>query len=282
VEELQLFFDDAAVAGDWLCAVQRSGSQSVGLAVRLDRGEFANPAFTQFDASLAQEAPILKEATDPFHMDTDRDGLDEMHKFERRPLYAELHLHNDALFRILGVHLKSKGIYNALEWSAWWARAEGNRKRLLAQCFRLRERFLNPFLSDDETADIPLLVCGDVNDGPGFDASEMRLRASGIERLMSSNWRPQLSLGNALYDSLDEDDRESLDFSSIETASFKDPIFDNVYQRVWIDHILYSTNHRGWISDAAVWETMTDGQAIYRKYPYASDHFPVTCVIELE
>ena len=137
-EELQLFFD-ADVQGDWHCAVQPSGQQSVGIAARVDRGEFADPLFTRFDSSLSSEAPALKEATDPFEMDTDNDGVDEIHKFERRPLFAELHLEDGTAFRVLGVHLKSKGIFNALEWSEWWARAEGNRKRLLAVLPATRE-----------------------------------------------------------------------------------------------------------------------------------------------
>lgn len=88
-EELQLFFDRDEIDGDWKCAVQQSaGAQSVGLAVRTDTGDFQNPPFTQFDSSLADQAPLLKEVTDPFHMDTDKDDLDELHKFERRPRYT--------------------------------------------------------------------------------------------------------------------------------------------------------------------------------------------------
>ncbi len=130
VEELQLFFDRPEINGDWKCAVQQSGAQSVGLAVRIDTGEFQDPTFTQVDSSLADQDPLLKEVTDPFLMDIDRDNLDELHKFERRPLYAEVHLADGKSIRILGVHLKSKGIFNALEWAAWWAKAEGNRKKI--------------------------------------------------------------------------------------------------------------------------------------------------------
>lgn len=279
--ELQLFFDSDEVDGEWQCAVQRSGSQSVGMAIRVDRGEYSNPPFIQFDSSLSNEAPILKEATDPFQMDTDRDGLDEIHKFERRPLYAKLNLNDGKSFRVLGVHLKSKGVFDSLEWSAWWSQGEGNRKKLLAQCFQLRYGFLNPYLSNLETKDIPLIVCGDINDGPGFDTSEMRLRASGIERLMGSIWTPGFSLGNVIYDSLDSAERDKMDFSRIYTASFKDPIFDNVYQRVWIDHILYSRNQIGWIHDGVIWEEMLDEKKIYKKYAFASDHFPLTCMVTL-
>jgi hypothetical protein len=81
---------------------------------------------------MSNEAPILKEATDPFQMDTDNDGLDEILKFERRSLYTELRLSDRTKYRTLGVHLKRKGIFDALEWSAWRARAEGNRIKLLA------------------------------------------------------------------------------------------------------------------------------------------------------
>jgi endonuclease/exonuclease/phosphatase family metal-dependent hydrolase len=215
-------------------------------------------------------------------MDTDRDDLDELHKFERRPLYTEVHFANGKSFRILGVHLKSKGIFNALEWAAWWAKAEGNRKKLLAQCYRLRSKFLDVYLADNATKDIPLIVCGDINDGPGFDASEMKLMASGVETLMGSIWKPALTMGNVLYDGLAEKDQNSLDFEDLYTASFRDPIIDGSYMRVWIDHILYSRNLAGWVSDGKIWREMRGGERIYRKYPTGSDHFPVTCQIALE
>ncbi len=115
VEELQLFFD-----GEWKCAFQQSGAQRVGLDVRTDTGLFQDPPYIQFDSSPADQAPLLKEVTDPFPMNTDRDDLDELHKFERRPLYTEVHLANSKSFRILVVHLKNKGIFNAQEWAAWW------------------------------------------------------------------------------------------------------------------------------------------------------------------
>ncbi len=115
VEELQLFFDR-----DWKCAVKQPGAQRVGLAVRTDTGLFQDPPYIQFDSSLADQAPLLKEVTDPFLVDTYRDDLDELHKFVRWPLYTEVHLANGKSFRILDVHLKNKGVFNALEWAAWW------------------------------------------------------------------------------------------------------------------------------------------------------------------
>lgn len=281
-DELELFFNGGDVAGQWRCAVQPSGAQSIGLAVRVDRGEFADPPFRQFDAGSATDAPELKAATDPFQMDTDQDGLVEVHKFERRPLYVEVVQAGGRPFRILGVHLKSKGVFDSLEWSQWWARAEGNRKKLLAQCYHLRTEFLDRYLSDPATAAIPLLVGGDINDGPGFDTGEMKLQSSGVERLMGVIWEPDLALGNAVYDALTPKQRKLLDFTDVYSVSFKDPIFDDTYQRAWIDHLLYSRARPGWVRDGRIRGVMPDGAPIYRKYPAASDHYPITCTVNLE
>jgi hypothetical protein len=179
-----------------------------------------------------------------------------------------------------GLHLKSKGIFDAYEWSKWWQMADANRRKLLAQATQLRLRFLDPFLTQPETQAIPLIVCGDVNDGPGLDASEKRLFGSAIERLMGTVWKPGFCLHNALFDALSDRDKAELDFSKIVTTSFKDPIFEGVWQREWIDHILYSPNVPGaWVSEARVNSKLPDGKAIWQKYPYASDHSPISAMV---
>jgi endonuclease/exonuclease/phosphatase family metal-dependent hydrolase len=270
-EELKLFFD-TDVPGTWQVDLQRSPAQSqnIGIAVRTDTGKFVTP-FLQLQDTVADKR------FDPFLVDTDSDDVLEQHKFERRPLLASVSPAGGAAFTILGLHLKSKGIFDALEWSRWWDTADANRKKILAQCTQIRMKFLEPFLSAAATAAAPLIVCGDINDGPGLDASERRLFGSGIERLMGIIWRPQFCLGNALFDTLKQKDKEELDFSAIHTTSFKDPIFNGVYQKEWIDHILYSRNQpAAWVTGAQVHMTMPDGSAIYTKYKHASDHFPVS------
>lgn len=49
----------------------------------------------------------------------------------------------------------------------------------------------------------------------------MKLAASGVETLMGSIWKPELTMGNVLYDGLIEKDQNSLDFEDIYTASFR-------------------------------------------------------------
>lgn len=289
-QELQLLFDELA-PGDWTTYIQISkspngpdnprtwtSSQCVGVAVRTDRGKFAASPMRIFDA-MDPASGRVHTASEPFFHDTGDDKVPEWYRFERRPAYVEITLANGAHFRILGLHLKSKGIFSAYEWSRYWQIADANRERLLAQCRRLREAFLDPYLLDEETKDEPLIVCGDINDGPGFDSSEMRLKASGIETLMGTVWKPHLALGNALFDTLSEKEKMRLDFEDLSTTSFEDPIFDGKYHRVWIDHVLYTRNAGdGWVTNARIPRKIPGDPPL--PYYKISDHFPVVATVK--
>jgi endonuclease/exonuclease/phosphatase family metal-dependent hydrolase len=291
VSELQLLFDTLA-PGEWKTHLQRSVSpnapnrrdkftstQNVGIAIRIDTGKFAAEPMKIFDAMEPASGAIHK-GSEPFFHDSGENGVFEWYRFERRPAYAELTMSDGAAFRILGLHLKSKGIFNALEWSKWWTMADANRERLLAQCRHLREAFLNPYLTEDPTRKIPLVVCGDINDGPGFDTSEMRLKASGVETIMGSVWEPELTLGSALFDRLPKKQRDALDFRDNYTTSFKDPIFDGQFQREWIDHILYSRNAPpGWVHGADVVRRIPGDPEV--QFYEIADHFPVRATVTL-
>ncbi|MCP4203766.1 MAG: hypothetical protein GY769_17750 [bacterium] len=289
-DELQLFFD-TDVAGNWTCDVQptKGSSQIIGIAVRTDGNKFDDPPLERFHVGAGQggEAGRLSTATLPFLLDSDDDEIKEQFHFERLPLYAEVKVAGGKRFRVMGLHLKSKGIFDSLEWAKWWSKADANRKKIVAQCRQLRAEFLDHYLTDATTKDIPLLVCGDINDGPGLDASERRLNTSGVESLMGNVWKPELGLGNALFDALDDDDRMAIKLDSIYTTSFRDPIFGD-YRKVWIDHVLYSRNATaGWLSAAAPRRDFAGANPgetlrIWEKYPHASDHFPVTVNIETD
>lgn len=274
--ELQKFFD-ADVTGTWKAHLQStSGSaQCIGCAVRTDTNVFdAQAPITMFDSS---GLPAFK----PFELVNENDGIVERYRFERFPLYVEIKTADQKTFRILGLHLKSKGIFDAFEWSKWWSVSDGNRKKILAQCSQVRQQFTDKYLTDPLTRDIPLIVCGDINDGPGLDASEKRLFGSGIERLMGNVWRPKLCLGNALFDSLSKTDQDKLRFENIYTTTFKDPIFNNVWHKEWIDHVLYSHIDKGWVRQATVHIKMSDGQFIWDRFKHASDHMPLSVMVSM-
>jgi len=270
-EELQLFFDSIG-QGTWITNLQLSPSQSqnIGIAVRVDTNKFKTPPVQFWDTKK-------NTVFDPFLMDTDSDDIEEQHHFERRPLYVEISPAQGAPFRVLGLHLKSKGITGAYEWSKWWEMADSNRKKILAQTAHIHSMFIEPYLTDDKTKQIPLIVCGDINDGPGLDASEKRLLGSAFEHLMGNIWQPDQCLGNSLFDALKPKEKKDLNFSSIYTTSYRDPIFNNVYLKDWIDHILYSKSSQlNWVRNAKVNRQMPDGTSIWIKYKNASDHYPVS------
>ena len=275
-EELDLFFR-TDLGPEWRAFLQpTSGSaQTIGAAINTATGKFDAAATHRLDSAAN---PAFGE----FLWDTDGDSVDERYRFERLPLDLEVALTGGKRLRILGLHLKSKAIFDAYEWSKWWAVAGGNRRKILAQALFIRERFVAPFLKDAATADVPLIVCGDVNDGPGLDASEKLLFGSGIEMLMGDVWTPDVSLGNALYDGLSDTAKRNMDFTTLATSRFKDPIFNDVYHQEWIDHVLYSRNlGRTWVSGGRVVRNALDGQPLYRKYPHASDHSPVVVTLDL-
>ncbi|WP_373511149.1 hypothetical protein [Persicitalea sp.] len=276
-KELRQFFD-ADVDGVWEVRLQPTSgsSQCIGCAIRTDTSLFHPQQPVRFFDTQQMDA------FQPFEIPNENDGIIEKYRFERSPLYVEIKTADNLTFRIIGLHLKSKGIFNAYEWSKWWAMADANRKKLLAQATQLRVQFLDKYLGEAATQRIPLIVCGDINDGPGMDASEKRLLGSAVERLMGNVWRPFLCLGNALFDTLSSDEQDNLRFEKIYTTSFSDPIFNNVWQKVWIDHILYSYNRAEWVKNAKVNTEMPDGQKIWAKYPHASDHFPISAEIVLQ
>jgi len=273
--ELQLFFD-SDVNGTWKTYVQYSKgqSQNIGIAVRIDTNKFESTPFKYFDSNRI-------DSFDDFLLDTEGDKVQELHSFERKPLYVEIYPSNSTAFRVLGLHLKSKGIFDAYEWSKWWQISEGNRKKILAQASYIRTEFLDKYLTQDSTKDIPLIVCGDINDGPGLDASEKKIFGSAIERLMGSIWKPHLCLGNALFDSLDSRDKEELNFDKIQTTSYKDPIFINTWHKVWIDHVMYTKNLDNWVCGANIYKDVRSGNKIWEDYKHSSDHFPIHFTIKM-
>ena len=214
----------------------------------------------------------VDEANDfyePWNVDIDEDKVTERIRWDRKPLEVVLSV-GVAQIRLINVHTKSKGVFNVVDLARYETISMGNRKKLIAQAVRLRER-LDDLLSAANP--LPTVVLGDMNDGPGLDAHERNLGKSFVETLMGNVFKPQNIFHNALFH-IENENRW--------TADFPDPIITNPMgfkHRVWIDHILVSPDMMFPASNIRLVQgsgRIDDKDHQSRK---ASDHFAISCVI---
>ena len=216
---------------------------------------------------------------DPWDADVDQDGLKEQHKWERKPLEAVFRLGNDGpVCQLIMVHAKSKAIFTVVDLYRFQKRSLSNRMRLIAQAIHLRER-LNQALDSSER--LPMIVLGDMNDGPAMDSYEQTIGKSFVETAMGSVYKPEYIFHNALWWMTQDSQLKK----GLWTADFPDPIVSHPYgykHRVWIDHILLSpdmlneTNSVRYVDNSG--RIGEKNQSSYK----ASDHFPVYCRIETD
>lgn len=212
-------------------------------------------------------------AYEPWADDVDADGLDEALRWERKPLEAAFHIDGAGAFRVILVHAKSKGVFSLVDFHQFEAIAQGNRKKLIGQANHLRKRIEQ--LSKPVGAP-PIIVMGDMNDGPGQDAYEMKLGKSFVETVMGNVFAPAGILHNA-HHYLSQTPATKSDLWTVE---FPDPIVTHAFgykHRVWIDHILLSPH---FLQTNSPLQLIPNSGRIGDKNPTskaASDHFAVYC-----
>ena len=213
---------------------------------------------------------------DPWDEDIDSDGLKEHLQFERKPLEAVFKINGNQLIRIILVHTKSKGIFDVVDLQNYQQIALANRKRLIGQANRLRQR-LNDLLN--KANPLPTVVIGDMNDGPGLDPYERVLGKSFVETVMGSVFVPELIFHNTLWWMT----KTTQTRNNLWTVEFPDPIVNNPLgykHRVWLDHIIVSP---GMLDQTNPVYYKLDSGNIGLKNDIsrnASDHFPVYCEID--
>ncbi len=208
-----------------------------------------------------------------FFFDTDDDNIKEVYRHYRPPLEARVDLVSGDVFYIMGVHTKSKGIFNSVDQVHLERESRRNRLKLYAECAWIRRR-VEDWLKEGKK----FAVMGDVNDGPGMDLYEMRYGRSAIELIMGDLFEPDRILRNFVG-------RPKWTSYGWKPASarFKDRITEtNV--NVLIDHILASPNlPTVGEMPVKVWNPyeQDDLKQHRKQFLTASDHFPVTLDINL-
>ena len=215
----------------------------------------------------------------PWIDDIEKDGLKEQHKWERKPLEVVFEAGvGGPKLRIILVHTKSKGIFSVTDLHNFQKISLANRKRLVGQAFKLRNR-LDQLLQEPNS--LPLVVMGDMNDGPGLDPFEMMIGRSFVETVVGSVYAPSGIFHNTLWWM----SKDSGLKKNLWTADFPDPIVNHPFgyqHRVWIDHILLSPDML--LPTNSVRYIMDSGKigAKNKDSREASDHFAVHCNIEID
>ncbi|WP_101067366.1 endonuclease/exonuclease/phosphatase family protein [Roseovarius salinarum] len=252
---------------------------------------FANE--TQQEIALLYDPDVLRVRHDPlgqptgkkgavgaprfdgtFRIDLDIDATEDRVVFSKPPLEIAAETTGGVVLRLIGAHLKSKAPHGAATRDAAMRIAIASRRKQLAQAIWLRRR-----VSAHLAAGEPLIVMGDLNDGPGLDEYENLFGRSSVEIVMGEGDGP------ALYD---PHARRALTqrVGAINTTArfyLKD---EGRYLQALLDYILVSPDlaarHPRW----RIWHPFDDPGCLRvpelrNALVTASDHFPVTVEIDI-
>lgn len=208
-----------------------------------------------------------------FGIDLDVDAREDRVRFSKPPLEVALSTSGGARLRLIGVHLKSKAPHGAVTPDDVKRIGIANRRKQLAQAIWLRARVAAHLAAGD-----PLVVLGDLNDGPGLDEFEHLFGRSSVEIVLGEGQ------GAPLYD---PHARAALGqrIGAVHATSRFYLRGQKRYLQALLDYIMVSPDLRArgpvwriWhpFDDPACWHDPVLRDALLT----ASDHFPVTLDIE--
>ncbi len=211
---------------------------------------------------------------DSFRIDLDIDRAPERVVWSKPPLELEVETETGFRLRMIGVHAKSKSPHAAKSPDEVMAVSIENRRKQLAQCIWLRKR-----VEAHLTAEDPLIVLGDFNDGPGLDEYESLFGRSSVEIVLGEDEGPRL------YDPHARSALGHLTAARPTTARFAIPP-DGRYLTALLDYIMVSPDLMARQPAWRIWHPFEDPACFYddalrRALLTASDHFPVSLDIAL-
>ncbi len=241
---------------------------------------FANE--THQELALLYDPGKLKARHDPlentdaprfdreFRIDLDVDATEDLVRFSKPPMELAIETDSGGKFRLIGAHLKSKAPHGAESRDEMIRISIANRRKQLAQAVWLARRVEGHIAAQE-----PVILLGDLNDGPGLDEFEHLFGRSSVEILLKTGlYDPHAALALGPRPG-----------SLPATARFALPE-EGRYLEALLDYIMISDDlrHRNpawriWhpFLDAACWRNVELRDALLT----ASDHFPVILDIDL-
>ena len=211
-----------------------------------------------------------------YRYDWNGDGVDENIGFSKPPLEVLAQIQGGPTVRLIGVHTKSKAPRNTRSKAEFVAQSIENRRKQLAECFWLRGRVAQILAQD-----MPLIVMGDFNDGPGLDEYERQFGYSSVEVVMgaASPDQPQLFDPHAAKTAAPWGDTQPT------TSRFYLPDLKDYFEAL-LDFIMVSPAIAATAPTWRIWHPLHDvgivaNPVLVAALQTASDHFPVSIDINL-
>lgn len=231
------------------------------------------------DVLQARHAPMPGNHSIPrfdgvFEIDLDIDARKDRVSFSKPPLELEITTASGHVLRMIGVHLKSKAPHGARTPEDVARIAIANRRKQLAQAIWLRER-VDQILAED----LPLILLGDLNDGPGIDSFEDLFGRSSVEIVMGADTDKPLYDPHAARALAHR-------FGLVPTTSRFWIKEQRRYLQALLDYIMVSADLRVGEPKWRIWHPLDDpacwSDPILRDaLVAASDHFPVSVDLPL-
>ncbi len=205
-----------------------------------------------------------------FRIDLDIDATEDAVRFSKPPLELAVTTQAGFGFRLIGAHLKSKAPHGARNEDQAMSLSIANRRKQLAQAVWLSRRVGVHLAAGD-----PVVLLGDMNDGPGLDEYESLFGRSSVEILLQAG----------LFDPHAIQACRPRPGWIPSTARFPRPE-EGQYLEALLDYIMISADLRARRPAWRIWHPLRDEHCwrlpeLREALVTASDHFPVTLDIEL-
>lgn len=205
-----------------------------------------------------------------FRIDLDVDATEDIVRFSKPPMELAVTTSTGFEFRLIGAHLKSKAPHGAENRDEAMRISIANRRKQLAQAVWVSQR-VRAHLAAGE----PVILLGDLNDGPGLDEFEHLFGRSSVEILLDTG----------LFDPHPAHALRPRPGWIPSTARFARPD-DGQYLEALLDYIMISEDLRARNPVWRIWHPFRDAQCwnlpeLRDALVTASDHFPVTLDIDL-
>lgn len=207
-------------------------------------------------------------------IDLDIDATEDLVVFSKPPLELSIETKTGFAFHMIGAHLKSKAPHGAKNPAEVLSFGIANRRKQLAQAIWLRAR-----VEEHLALGTPLMVLGDLNDGPGLDEFEGLFGRSSVEIVLGHG------RANALFDPHAET-ALSRKLGAMPTTSRFWIRPEKRYLQALLDYIMVSQDIREMGPAWRIWHPMDDPECwnapeLRDALITASDHFPVTLDVDL-